>query len=205
MTKPINQRKDTIMKIIRSQLLTVAALFGALLVAVSTVGSAAWAAELAGAKLPDTLNAGGTTLKLNGLGIRKKSIVKVYVGALYLVAPSKDADAILAGDQPKAIRLHFLRDLTKKQLVEAFEEGFKANAPDQAGQQAAFDKMLALIPDVKEGETLTFIYVPGKGTTLQVGNKDLGVFAGKVFSDAVFSIWLGPKPPTEDLKKGMLG
>ena len=27
----------------------------------------------------------------------------------------------------------------------------------------------------------------------------------KGFADAVFSIWLGPKPPTEDLKKGMLG
>jgi hypothetical protein len=25
------------------------------------------------------------------------------------------------------------------------------------------------------------------------------------FADAVFSIWLGAKPPSEDLKKGMLG
>ncbi len=33
----------------------------------------------------------------------------------------------------------------------------------------------------------------------------LGVFEGKGFADAVFSIWLGPKPPSEDLRKGMLG
>ena len=65
--------------------------------------------------------------------------------------------------------------------------------------------MLALIPDVKEGDTLTFTYQPGKGTTLQVGNKELGAFAGKGFSETVFSIFLGPKPPSEDLKKGMLG
>jgi hypothetical protein len=45
----------------------------------------------------------------------------------------------------------------------------------------------------------------GQGTTLSAGNKDLGVFEGKGFANAVFAIWLGPKPPSEDLKKGMLG
>ena len=109
---------------------------------------------------------------------------KVYVGGLYLESPSKDAAGILAADQAKAIRMHFLRDLKKAQLVEAFQEGFEANA--------TFDKMLALVPDVKEGETLTFTYVPGKGTTLRVGDKDLGAFEGKGFADAVFSIWLVP-------------
>ena len=175
------------------------------LLVVLTLNTSARAAGLAGAVLPDTLSAGDKTLKLNGLGLRKKAMFKVYVGGLYLESPSKDASAILAADEAKAIRMHFLRDLTKAQLVEAFQEGFEGNAKDKAGQKAAFDKMLALVPDVKEGETLTFAYLPGKGTTLQVGNKELGVFAGKGFADAVFSIWLGPKPPSEDLKKGMLG
>src|SRR5215475_809699 len=114
------------------------------------------AAELAGATLPDTLKAGEKTLKLNGLGLRKKAVFKVYVGGLYLESPSKDAAAIPTSDQPKAIRMHFLRDLTKAQLVEAFQEGFDANAKDRASQKAAFDRMMALVPDVKEGSTLTF-------------------------------------------------
>ena len=173
--------------------------------AVSPLGTAALAGELAGITLPDTLKTGEKTLKLNGLGLRKKSIFKVYVGGLYLESPSKDAGAILASDQAKAIRMHFLRDLTKAQLVEAFQEGFEANAKDKAAEKAAFDKMLALVPDVKEGSTMTFAYLPGKGTTLSAGTKELGVFEGKGFADAVFSIWLGPKPPSDDLKKGMLG
>jgi len=175
------------------------------IVAASTLDTAAQAGELGGVTLADTLKAGEKTLKLNGLGLRKKSVFKVYVGGLYLESPSKDAGAILASDQAKAIRLRFLRDLTKGQLVEAFQEGFEANAKDKAAQKAAFDKMLALVPDVKEGGTLTFTYLPGKGTTLQGGNKELGVFEGKGFADAVFSIWLGSKPPSEDLRKGMLG
>ena len=193
------------MKYAQRQNLIAAALIGALILAMSMVGTAARAADLAGVKVPDTLSAGDKVIKLNGLGLRKKAMFKVYVGALYLVSPSKDAGAILAADRAKAIRMQFLRGLTKKQLVEAFKEGFEANAPDKAGQKAAFNKMLALVPDVKEGDTLTFTYVPGKGTTLQIGSKELGVFAGKGFADAVFSIWLGPKPPSDDLKKGMLG
>jgi hypothetical protein len=81
------------------------------------------AGELAGATLPDTLSAGDETLKLNGMGLRKKAMFKVYVGGLYLESPSKDAGTILATDQAKAIRMYFLRDLTKAQLVEAFQEG----------------------------------------------------------------------------------
>jgi len=181
------------------------ALVGVLILGLPTVATTARAAELAGAKLPDTLAAGAKTLKLNGLGLRKKAMFKVYVGGLYLESPAKDAGAILAADEGKAIRLHFLRDLTKTQLSDAFQEGFEANATDKASQKAAFDKMLALLADVKEGGTLTFTYVLAKGTTLQIGDKELGVFEGKGFADAVFSIWLGPKPPTAYLKKGMLG
>ena len=63
---------------------------------VSPLGTTTVAGELAGVTLPDTLKAGEKTLKLNGLGLRKKAVFKVYVGGLYLESPSKDASAILA-------------------------------------------------------------------------------------------------------------
>ena len=112
---------------------------------------------------------------------------KVYVGGLYLESPSKDAGAILASDQAKAIRLHFLRDLTKGSSSRPFRKASTRTRKDKAAQKAAFDKMLALVPDVKAGSTLTFTYLPGKGTTLQVADKELGAFEGKGFADAVFS------------------
>lgn len=175
------------------------------LVLLAALATSARARELAGASLPDTLNVGDRPLKLNGLGLRKKAVFKVYVAGLYLESASKDATAILASDQAKAIRMQFLRDLTKTQLVDAFREGFDANAKDKPREQATFDKMLAQIPDVKQGSTMTITYSPAQGTTLAVDDKQLGVYKGKGFADAVFSIWLGPNPPTEDLKSGMLG
>ena len=80
----------------------------------STLQPVALARELEGATLADTVKTGEKTLKLNGLGLRKKAMFKVYVGGLYLESPSKDANAILAFDQAKAIRLYFLHDLTKQ-------------------------------------------------------------------------------------------
>lgn len=65
------------------------------MLAASTLPTAALAAQLEGATLADTLKAGEKTLKLNGLGLRKKAMFKVYVGGLYLESPSKDAGAKL--------------------------------------------------------------------------------------------------------------
>jgi hypothetical protein len=164
------------------------------------------ARELAGITMPDTMSVGDKTLKLNGLGLRKKAFFKVYVGGLYLEAPSKDAAAILAADEAKAVRMTFLRDVSKSQLKDAFVEGFENNAKEKAAaQKAAIDKLYSLIPDMKETQTLSFSYVPGKGTAVSHGDKVLGVIEGKEFAEALFALWLGPKPPSEDLKKGMLG
>ena len=35
--------------------------------------------------------------------------------------------------------------------------------------------------------------------------KAKGFCAGKEFADVIFALRLGPKPPSEDLKTGMLG
>ena len=165
-----------------------------------------YAKELAGATMPDTLSVGGKTLKLNGLGLAKKTLVKIYVAGLYLEAPSKDAAAILASNQTKAVRMHFLRNGSKKQLTDHFKEGFEANAKEKAAaQQSDVDKFLAMISDMKAGEELTFTYVPGTGTTFSKGDKVIGVLDGKDFGDVLFAVWLGPVPPSEDLKKGVLG
>ena len=164
------------------------------------------AKELAGVNLPDTATVAGKTLKLNGMGLRKKAIFKVYVGGLYLEAPSKDAAAILAADAPRELAMQFLREVDKAKLAETYREGFAANAPDKAAaQKANVDKFLAWVADVKDGTKWAITYVPGKGTTLALDGKEAGTIEGKDFADLVFSLWLGPKPPSEDLKKGLLG
>jgi Chalcone isomerase-like len=62
--------------------------------------------------------------------------------------------------------------------------------------------MLVVQPD-KTG--LIFTYVPATGTTLVINGKNKLTTDGAPFGQTVFSVWLGPKPPTTDLKKGILG
>lgn len=164
------------------------------------------AAGLAGVTLPDTVQVGATTLVLNGLGLRKKFVVKVYVAGLYLEQKSSDPGAILKADAPKQIVMHFLHSASKNQMVDAFDESFKNNAPDASKtMKADIDRLLGALEPVKEGDQMVFTYIPATGTTLAINGKEKLTIAAPAFGPVLFSVWLGPKPPNADLKKGMLG
>ena len=181
---------------------------GAVLAAAAALvlSSPALARELAGVTMPDTATVGDKTLKLNGMGVRKKAIFKVYVAGLYVEAPTKDGAAIVAVDAARLISMKYLRDVEKAKITEAFKEGFENNAKELAAKQKAnIDKMIAAVPDLKDGETMSFAYLPGKGTTLSHNGKDLMTVEGKDFADAMFRNWFGPKPADGDLKAKLLG
>ncbi len=164
------------------------------------------AASLAGVNLPDTVKAGGTTLVLNGLGLRTKFSVKVYVGGLYLEQKSSDSSAIIKADAPKRIVMQFLHSASKQQMTDAFDDGFKDNTPDaEKTMKADIDRLLAVLEAMKNGDQMVITYVPGTGTTLDINGTEKVTIAGSTFGQVLFSVWLGPKPPTTDLKKGMLG
>jgi hypothetical protein len=164
------------------------------------------AADLAGVNLPDTTTVGDKSLVLNGLGLRSEFMVKVYVAGLYLPHKSSDANAIIKVDEPKRMVMQFLHNASKKQTTDAFDESFKDNAPDaEKTMKTDIDGFLGALEDVKVGEQMVFTYVPATGTTLAINGKDKLTIAGAPFGQLVFSVWLGPKPPTANLKKGILG
>jgi hypothetical protein len=163
------------------------------------------AGEVAGVKMPDTVTVEGKTLKLNGMGLRKKVVFKVYVAGLYLEKPSPAGEAVIASDQIKRMQLSVLRSLKSKQVMEAIEEGFEKNSKAQMGAlKERLGKFGAMISDVVEGDQIVMTYVPGKGTMVSVKGGDKGVIEGKDFADALFAVWLGPNPVQEDLKKALL-
>ena len=164
------------------------------------------AASLAGVTLPDTTEVGGKTLALNGIGVRTKMMFKVYVAGLYLEQKSADAPAIIKADAPKRIIMHFVRALDRDQIVEAYTEAFEGNAPDaQKTMKADIDTLLAAFEPIDEGDQWTFTYEPGTGTSLVIKGKTKVTIPGLAFGKAMFSCWLGPKPPTADLKAKLLG
>jgi hypothetical protein len=172
------------------------------LIAASTVT----AGEVAGVKMGETAVIEGKTLRLNGMGLRKKLIFKVYVAGLYLENPSKDASSIISSDEIKSIRLHILRNLSGSEVSNAISEGFWRNVTQPRSTfENRLSRLGAMIPSVQEGDVIELIYIPGKGTLVNAKGQHKGVIEGKDFADALFSVWLGKNPVQSDLKKALLG
>lgn len=178
-------------------------LAAALTIAAATAG----AATVAGVNIPDTADVNGQKLVLNGAGLRKKFVVKVYTGALYLPAKSSNAAAILNADQPRQMVMHFVYDVDKGKIADAWTEGLAANTPNASAEVKNNFKLLSSwMDDMKEGQQIVMTYVPATGTTVSVNGKVKGTLAGKATADAILATWIGPKPgPGGDFKKAVLG
>jgi hypothetical protein len=171
------------------------------------VPTLASAASLADVTLDDKVTVNGQTLVLNGLGLRKKFFVKVYVGGLYLQAKSSNPASILAADTPRRMVMHFLYSVSKDQMCDAWEEGLAANTPNASAEvKAGFKTLCSWMEPIPKGNRLVLTYVPGTGTTVEVNGKSKGTIAGKATADAIVSTWIGPKPAMgDDFKNAVLG
>ncbi|MBK8003263.1 MAG: chalcone isomerase family protein [Gemmatimonadetes bacterium] len=161
-----------------------------------------------GVHMPSTIDVGGHTLSLNGMALRKKFIIKVYVAGLYVASESKDPQAILAADAPRRMVMHFISGHgSKDKICGAWNDGLKDNTPGASAElKAQFEQLCGMMRDIKNGEELLITYVPDQGTTINIAGSDVGTIAGKEFADAVLRCWIGPKPgPGEGFKKGLLG
>jgi hypothetical protein len=166
------------------------------------------AVEVAGVKLADTARVGTGELVLNGAGIRTRVIFKLYVGALYLTEKKSAAVEVLAQKGAKRVALTLLRDLSAKQLNEAFESGIQANnsAAEVEAIKPRLAELLSLFTDGKEGDVILLDFLPESGTVVNLNGAVKGKpIPGEDFYRALLRIWLGDKPVDADLKKGMLG
>ena len=176
----------------------------AMLVGVATAS----AGKKAGVTMPDTATVGDKSLVLNGMGLREATWldIDVYVAGLYVEKPSSDPATLIAADGPKLLVLKFVRHVDRDDIVKAWSEGFKNNATVPLAQiQPLIDRLNTWMPRFANGDTLSFSYVPDKGVEVAINGVRKGAIQGAEFARSLFSIWLGPKPPTGALKRGLLG
>jgi hypothetical protein len=175
--------------------------------ALTLAAVSASAANVGGAKIEDTISVSGHNLLLSGSAVRKKYGFSVYAGALYLPSKQTNAAAILTADAPRRQVMHFLRDVDKEKMAEAWAEGLRDNTPNASPEvKTAFKTLATWMEDMEEGKRIVLTYVPGTGTTVEVNGKNKGTLGGKAVADAILNTWVGPKPgPGADFKKGVLG
>ncbi len=168
------------------------------------------AADLAGVIVEDKITAAnGETLILNGMGLREKLWIDVYVGSLYLSKKSNNVADILAMNAPLRIRMDFIyKEVSSEKLIESWKQGFEKNQTPQKLQQLQqrIDRFNGFFAEsAKTGDNYVIDYIPGQGSSVTKNDKLLGTVEGVDFKDALIEIWLGNYPADKKLKKGLLG
>jgi hypothetical protein len=166
--------------------------------------------EVAGIQLPDHISLSGSSLVLNGAGLRRFLFMRIYTAALYLPERQHDAAAILNNDLPHALRLTLLRDLSTEQNLEALKGGLIANNEPEAlaAIRSDVDRFLGYIRSLHEvnaGTVIQLDYLPGLGTQVSVNHRFIGTVEGATFNRALMRIWLGNDPVQVSLKQALLG
>lgn len=166
--------------------------------------NSAWAGSHAGVSLPDSAKAGDTALVLNGMGLREKYMLDIYVAGLYLESKSSDAQAIIDADEAKQLVMVLKMDLGKDKLSESITEAV-AGKGLSAEAMKGINQIAAWMTDVSEGDKVILEYVPGTGTSLYIRGQKKGTVQGFEVAKGLFAIYLGNPPVTKDLKNGLLG
>lgn len=167
--------------------------------------------EVAGVKYPASITVAGSTLQLNGAGIRYKFVIKVYTAGLYLGTKAATPEAVLAEPGPKRMHVVMLREIDANELGRLFTRGMQDNAPREEFSKSIpgtlrmadiFSARKKLLP----GDSFSVDWVPGVGTTVLVNGKPQGEPVKEPeFFNALLRIWLGPSPADRLLKDALLG
>jgi hypothetical protein len=168
------------------------------------------AAELAGVFIADEIKLeGGSSLVLNGVGLREKLWVDVYVGSLYLPSKSDDVAEILSKPGPWRVQLDFVyKEVASEKLLDSWREGFESNQTAETIQQlqTRIDQFYGYFQtSTVVKDQYRFDYIPDKGVKISKNQQQLGLIPGEDFKTALLEIWLGNHPADKKLKKGMLG
>lgn len=163
------------------------------------------ALEYAGVSLPDNYQLGGTSLHLNGQGVRKKFFFSIYVGALYTPTQVATSNQVLNPELPKVIRMHFVYDeVSAEKIRKGFEKSIDNNTSEFSKKADAKTFLNLFNFKAVKNDTVDMEFRPNGTLTVLHNGNSIGRIESTTLCQAVLNIYFGPEP-IESLKKGMLG
>lgn len=165
------------------------------------------AASLAGVSMPDTIVANTKDLQLNGMGLREKYWIDIYVAGLYLPQKMSNPEEIIKQNIAKQIQIEFIySNVPKAKMIEVLEENIQNNPQFSAETVASIRKCGTWMQDFTTGDVVSFDYVPDtQTTTIYINGSQRGSVQSQEFMQAIFAMYVGKYPATEELKRGLLG
>ncbi len=185
-------------------------LLAATLVAAS-LAAAAQTVEVGGVRIPTTATVAGSTLALNGSGVRYRFVIKVYTAGLYLTGKAATPEQVFSMAGPKRVHIVALRELDANDFGRLFTKAMQDNASKEDFSKSIngtirMGEAFAAKKKLSPGETIGVDWLPGQGTQIMINGKPWGEpIKEPEFFLSMLRIWLGTKPVDDALKEALLG
>ena len=123
----------------------------------------------------------------------------VYDATLY--APKGEWQS----NAPFALKLDYQRGLDGKKIAQrSVDEMRKQGISDEAKLSEWRDKMVALFPDVEDGDVITGVATSNRASEFYINGELVGKIEDENFTQAFFDIWLSEKTSEPKLRKALL-
>lgn len=158
--------------------------------AVGVASAATGHAQLAGSRL-----LGQSTLRFFGL--------RIYHAQLWTMPDFRPGSAL---EQPLVLDLQYLRDLSGQAIAErSLQEMRRGGGFTEAQGQQWLAQMQRLFPDVRTGDRISGLHLPGQGARFWRNGQALGRIDDAAFSRLFFGIWLAPSTSEPEMRMALLG
>jgi hypothetical protein len=153
----------------------------------------------------------GSTLVLNGTGVRAVAWFTGFAAGLYLTARASTAAQALAMPGPKRLQLRLLHDVPASEFAKAFKNGVLRNASPAeqallAVRMGRFEAQVRATAKVRQGDVINLDFDPQQGTSFSVNGTLRGeAIGGADFYAALLLTFVGDKPFDTKLRAGLLG
>ncbi len=169
---------------------------------VGLLACAAWmaSANAAPAALPAEVRAIVPDARLQGSGELRFLGLSIYDGHFW----SAERGYSLA--RAFALDLHYHRDLTGAQIVQRSVDEIVQLGYGSTAERARWARLMKqFFPDVRRGDRLTGVNVPGQGARFYFNGDPIGEIAELAFAQAFFGIWLDPSTSRPDFRRQIMG
>lgn len=171
--------------------------------AIAALALAGWAPLRAEGAAPPELRRTWPEARLGGQG--RLRFFGLHVYDIRLWSPA----ALQPGrwhEAPLALEIRYARDLVGRLIAERSVQEMQRQAVLPAARAAAWRaEMERLFPDVREGDRLTGIYLPGEAARFYYNGERRGEVRDAEFARLFFGIWLAPETSEPDLRRRLLG
>lgn len=141
-----------------------------------------------------------SNLPLRGKGEFKWFVLDIYE-ATFWATPGDDFFS-----RDLKLGLKYKRDLKGKDIAEQSIKEMQRSELSENEAKIYRQKLLEIIPDVKEGDQIEARYSPEIGIIFTLNsNKELGRITDLTFSKKFLNIWLGENTSAPDLRRKLLG